>query len=251
MDDPDKALKYFAHKRSSTDHGVVVPSQIRYVRYFKEAFLGNIDPLNQKKLILRKLIMRPIPHYSIDGGCRPYFEIYDVRTAEWVLLFSSRQEENKRYTRSDFSFALDINVLVQGDILIRAYHQTKTSQLNILMFRFNFHTSFIKDYKLDLRHHELDGILLASMRFDEYFCIRLMFAPIESVPAELIRAPSREILDPHLVAQDSVEHLDDLVALPQQQDKEIEDMSSIPELTIPEDSKEPLDDTSFLKTTKH
>jgi len=202
-----------------------------------------VNHLDQKKLILRKLVMRPIPHYSLDGGCIPYFEIYDVRTAEWVLLYSNKEEENKHYTRSDYSCALDIDILVQGDILIRGYHQTKNSQLNILMFRFNFHTSFIKDYKLDLRRHDLDGILLANMRFESYFCIRLMFAPVESVPAALIRAPSQEILHPHMVQQDSVERLDDLVALPQQQDGVIEDMSSIPELQVPDDSKESFDDS--------
>ncbi|ELR12175.1 C2 calcium/lipidbinding (CaLB) region-containing protein [Acanthamoeba castellanii str. Neff] len=71
----DKALRYFACKRSITMWGVTNPSQVRSVQYFEQVYVKGRVP-SAKALVLREVIMHTIPNF--DKGCSPYVEIFST-----------------------------------------------------------------------------------------------------------------------------------------------------------------------------
>jgi protein-tyrosine phosphatase len=178
---PEEALAYFAHKRSATNEGVEVPSQQRYVFYLHSVLNNMVDPSPPKKLILNKMLLRPVPSFTLNGGCTPVIEIVNMETNE--VIFTSPRTEWKQYLQQDPCVIIEVDAMIQGDILVRVFHQASILSKSILrsspMFRLSFHTSFISQSHLDLTKLQLDSPgpgRLNDSRFAEDFSVRLVFS---------------------------------------------------------------------------
>eukprot|EP01091_Cochliopodium_minus_P018634 TRINITY_DN7614_c0_g1_i1.p1 TRINITY_DN7614_c0_g1~~TRINITY_DN7614_c0_g1_i1.p1 ORF type:complete len:679 (-),score=154.91 TRINITY_DN7614_c0_g1_i1:367-2403(-) len=172
-----ESLEYFAQKRSSKQKGVTQPSQLRYVRYFAEILTSQIKPL-PVRLMLRKIRMTSLPHFSKRRvGCKPILKIYSMIELPRKLLFASSTKEDVEFiSKSDGDIFWYPNCLMKGDIIVICKHMGNHTKR--LMFRFSFHTAFVKE-KFILTKNQLDGLPKgpkgARNFYDDDFAIELTF----------------------------------------------------------------------------
>jgi len=162
------ALNYFASRRSNSQSGVANPSQIRYVGYF-----GSVKelPTAPKKLMTRFHI-KPIPAIA-NGGVTLAIEVLDGRASPYSVLYHTPHP--KFHPKQDFEITLEMNVMVQGDVLVILYDQTTLLGMStsVLLARFCFHTAF-HDNGLILKRDDLDGDKskgLHDQRFSPSTCV--------------------------------------------------------------------------------
>jgi len=180
----EEALAFFATQRSATGEGVVVPSQRRYVKYFEQILNGQIPlSVDAKQVVLKSIVMRPVPTYDMHGQCTPSIQILRMGQIP-QLLFSNQNTELRSFSpTADGAIVIEMgDMILQGDVLIRVYHESFVSGfIDRMMFRFVFHTSFITSHFFDLFKKDLDDPnsgVLKDYRFPEDFCVRLMFSAI-------------------------------------------------------------------------
>jgi len=199
FDSADKALEFFALRRSSTGDGVEGPSQARYVHYVADISLKKLVVFPPKKLKLNKILMRPIPSFSLSNGCLPTIEIVNVESKE--IIYVTPKDQWKTFNKDEFCAFLDLNLLVAGDLLVRFYHQpselSKTMLRSSPMFRVGFHTSFVPSLHLDFSKDQLDTMLqgpLKDNRFTSDFSVRFVFSEFN---ASLLEDKQFEALQIH------------------------------------------------------
>ena len=134
---------------------VMLPSQLRYIRYF-ESIMQGTHP-SGSTLRLTRITIPDIPDMG-NGSCSPFIEIYNKNR----LVFSSYRKGSKSrgvvtpVSVSDTAvFKLDVQI--QGDVFIRCRHFDPSSPTTI--FRTQFHTGFIQMFRLDSDSSELDASL--------------------------------------------------------------------------------------------
>lgn len=179
----EDALHFFAVRRSSTEEGVTVPSQKRYVKYIEQLLSGQVAlAVESKVLKLKCILFRPVPSYGFAEECTPSIEI--LRMGQFPeLLYTNQTTELRTYTSNDSAIMIDMGGMsLQGDVLIRVYHEgVLTGITTKMMFRFGFHTSFVSASFLDLYKNDLDDSsngALKDERFPLNFCVRLMFSEV-------------------------------------------------------------------------
>jgi protein-tyrosine phosphatase len=189
---PQECVKIFNRARSAVGDGVVVPSQVRAVKYIDELMKGSISRVllnTPTRLRLHKILMRPVPLCDIGGkGCRPWFEVYQgVRSFNSAVpLFSSKPE--RKFVDEDYVVSLSCDIDVEGDIVLKFYHRQQMKSVGIFsiithevpIFRCYFHTSFVTHHFLDLSLKELDAedraIESNDTRFQPGFMVRILFS---------------------------------------------------------------------------
>ncbi|TNV81716.1 hypothetical protein FGO68_gene11784 [Halteria grandinella] len=80
------AITYYGWKRFSHGKGVTQPSQVRYVEYFEQVYIGIIKSPSLKSP--QKIIIQTIPDVSGSGRCKPYVEI--VNGVNFEVLWNIR-----------------------------------------------------------------------------------------------------------------------------------------------------------------
>ena len=182
-----ESLHYIAGRRGIPDAmDLLVPSQKRYLEYFGNVLEG-VRP-SSEPILLRRVIMNSIPHmsrYKESYGCCPYIQLFKfgrlfaTAAASGNAVNDAKQQMLLHWVEeSEGAISFNVNMAIQGDILIRCRHAEPTGK-RISMFRAAFHTSFISGGVLRLNKSQLDGCYEDS-RFDDDFFVDLIFAPIES-----------------------------------------------------------------------
>jgi len=129
----DKALAFFAMKRSLNNWGVTNPSQVRYVRYMENIIYKHQIPLS-RPLKLVYLHMKNVPAYSssfVDSypligkaGCCLLLNVYCVSNGKQLVFSNENLSEEKRTFPSGLPVTFDINCIIQEDQLIEVYYVT-------------------------------------------------------------------------------------------------------------------------------
>jgi hypothetical protein len=192
---PMDALQYVANRRKTTIDNLTIPSQQRYVQYFAN-MLDGVKPRSEP-LLLRRVIINSIPIFGVHGpgqdspGCCPYIQIFKCGrlVATTVPNGSDGKDRETKDGRaaaglqlkwidaSEGSVSFNVDVAVQGDLLLRCRH-ADASGVRVSMFRAAFHTGYVPSGVLRLTRAQLDGSHSDS-RYNEDFFVDLIFAPIE------------------------------------------------------------------------
>ncbi|KAL8024971.1 putative pleckstrin domain, PH-like domain superfamily, protein-tyrosine phosphatase [Plasmopara halstedii] len=148
---------------SARGQGVRFPSQALYIYYFLKVLrrMGRvptqIPPLRPaKKMLLRTIVLNGVPDFEAPphGGCTPFLQVLPAPSQHHQpqLLYNSSWQNPKfeTYLADPFgSIMFEINVEVQGDVLVRCFHANTTNILGkrmIKMFHFTFNTDFFHNY---------------------------------------------------------------------------------------------------------
>lgn len=198
---PIEALQYVADRRGISVDYLTIPSQRRYVQYFSN-MLDGVKPRSEP-LLLRRVIINSIPIFGDNNlgennkGCCPYVQLFKngrlIATAVPHVETDptgadtpggekqAQQRISLKWIRaSEGSASFNVDIAVQGDILLRCRH-ADVSGARVSMFRAAFHTGYVPVGVLRLTKAQLDGTVNDS-RFDEEFFMDLIFAPIERAP---------------------------------------------------------------------
>mmetsp|Transcript_3255 Transcript_3255/g.5982 ORF Transcript_3255/g.5982 Transcript_3255/m.5982 type:complete len:831 (-) Transcript_3255:218-2710(-) len=199
--DVNSALEYIAQCKRISVQSLTIPSQVRYVSYFAN-MLDGVRP-SQPPLMLKRIIMNSAPTFgkrpappSGDGsdenapgetlfGCAPYLQIFKAGN----LVFTTAASVNYAQTKDDLPFCTTndgpvsflTEAVVQGDILLRCRHLTKSGQ-RVSMFRCAFHTGYVPPKVLRLTKAQLDGAC-GDKRFADDFFLDLIFEPCDEATA--------------------------------------------------------------------
>mmetsp|Transcript_8857 Transcript_8857/g.13216 ORF Transcript_8857/g.13216 Transcript_8857/m.13216 type:complete len:795 (+) Transcript_8857:27-2411(+) len=214
QEDPNKALEYIAHCKRMDAEALTIPSQRRYVSYFKNMMDG-VRP-SQPPILLKRVIMSEAPKFGRNFvqedhneskesteslpeenqlGCSPYLQIFKAGK----LVFTTAASKSYNQSKDDLPFCLPsegsitfpIETIVQGDILIRCRHLTRKGQ-RVSMFRAAFHTGYIPPKVLRLSKTQLDGAC-SDKRYSDDFFIDLIFEECSAAMASkhLISSPEK------------------------------------------------------------
>lgn len=195
--DPTAALEYIARCKRLDVETLTIPSQRRYASYFAN-MLDGVRP-SQPPLLLKRIIMSEAPAFGKcppnekrgkpDGqedelGCAPYLQIFKagqlVFTTAAAMSYTQGKDDLPFCVPSDGPISFPIELVVQGDILVRCRHLTKKGQ-RVSMFRAAFHTGYVPPKVLRLSKSQLDGAC-SDKRFDNDFFLDLIF---EACDAEM------------------------------------------------------------------
>jgi hypothetical protein len=114
-------------------------------------------------------------------GCAPYLQIFKagklLHTAPASLHLQQSEKELPFCQVADGNIAFHINLVVQGDILIRCRHLGGQKQ-RISMFRAAIHTGYAPPKVMRLTKSQLDGACLDD-RFPDDFFLDLIFEAVD------------------------------------------------------------------------
>lgn len=145
FDNAKDCLTYYGIMRVSNGKGVTVPSQIRYVYYFENILKNNTPhPVVFKELVIKKLRMYTIPHFSnIGSTCTPIFTIEN----DTNVLNSTDIRKKETYGDSVpyVDFVLGENGFrVKGDVKIKFVNCHSLGKKET-MFKLWFNTCFVPE----------------------------------------------------------------------------------------------------------
>ena len=202
FNDVNSALEYIAKCKRISVQSLTIPSQVRYVSYFAN-MLDGVRP-SQPPLMLKRIIMSEAPKFgkraappstSEDGsseentttsgqalfGCAPYLQLFKggnlVFTTAASVNYAQTKDDLPFCTTSDGPVSFLTESVVQGDVLLRCRHLTKSGQ-RVSMFRAAFHTGYVPPKVLRLTKAQLDGAC-GDKRFPDDFFLDLIFEPCD------------------------------------------------------------------------
>uniref|UniRef100_A0A0E0LT90 Formin-like protein n=1 Tax=Oryza punctata TaxID=4537 RepID=A0A0E0LT90_ORYPU len=154
-----------------------MPSQIRYLHYISRRNVSSVWPPGDRALTLDCVILRNIPGFNGEGGCRPIFRIYGkdplLATSNTPkVLFSTpkRSKYVRLYKKVDCELIkIDIHCHIQGDVVLECISLDADQQREEMIFRVMFNTAFIRSNILMLNRDEIDILWDAKDRFPKEF----------------------------------------------------------------------------------
>ena len=218
-----QALDYIAACKQITAEELTIPSQRRYASYFKN-MLDGVRP-SQPPVMLRRIIMSEAPRYAKgpprqksegdDGssnkkassgsnedsearllGCVPYLQIFKagklLRTTPATLNFQQSENDLPFCQVADGNISFHVNLVVQGDILVRARHLTATKK-RVSMFRAAFHTGYAPPNVMRLTKAQLDGACSDDRFIDDFF-VDFIFETVDAEEASRMLKEEEEQL---------------------------------------------------------
>ncbi|CAN6459059.1 unnamed protein product [Victoria cruziana] len=165
-----------------------LPSQLRYLNYISRRNVGSTWPPADRVLTLDCVILRDIPNFNGEGGCRPLFRVYGQDTfsptnrSTKVLFSISKKSKNVRLYRQEACelVKVDIRCRVQGDVVLECINLDEDMQREEMMFRVMFNTSFIRSNILMLNHDEIDILWDAKDRFPKDFRAEILLSDMDT-----------------------------------------------------------------------
>lgn len=159
----------------------LLPSQTRYMQYMQEIIHGNVPKMRRIKI--QKVILDGIPEIEQEGSAvRPYLQIF--KGTEMVFTTISKDLPPVSYFPSDISICFDVNLEIEGDVLIRCRHLGKDNK-PLTIFRMMFNTAFTADLVVRFTKNDLDGAF-NDQRFSDEFTTDVFLAEnIETDDCEL------------------------------------------------------------------
>ncbi|PWA59015.1 hypothetical protein CTI12_AA393350 [Artemisia annua] len=164
-----------------------IPSQLRYLQYVSRRNAGVEWPPSDRALTLDCLIIRMIPDFDGNGGCRPIFRIYGQdplcpgdKTPK-VLFSTPKTSKNKECVL----VKIDINCHVQGDIVLECINLHSDLTREKMMYRAMFNTAFIRSNILMLNRDEIDVLWEAKDLFPMNFRAELLFSDMDAAASKV------------------------------------------------------------------
>lgn len=186
FDSAERSVRFFGCKRSVLEMGVQQPSQVRYVHYFANV-LSSHSYMRPRKRYIRRVEISPVPNVGKLGGIFPLLQIFDARQLPYNLLTNTawsmaRGHINRHYPPSSPAILIDMDVLCQGDTLLRFFHVSRritSKDKTVPVFRCAFHTAFLSyTDTLVFSKKELD-LAHTDKHIPSNFTVRIFFDPDE------------------------------------------------------------------------
>ncbi|VFQ61312.1 unnamed protein product [Cuscuta campestris] len=170
-----------------------IPSQLRYLQYVSRRNVATAWPPLDRAVTLDCVILRMIPNFDGDGGCRPVFRIYGqdpllIGDRSPKLLFSTKKGKPVRHYKQAESelLKIDINCNVQGDVVLECISLYDDMEREQMMFRVMFNTSFIRSNIVMLNRDEIDTPWDAKDQFPKDFRAEILFSEMDAAAASVI-----------------------------------------------------------------
>ncbi|CAL5044167.1 unnamed protein product [Urochloa decumbens] len=165
-----------------------VPSQLRYLKYVSKKHTSpELWPPVDRMLNLNCIIIRKVPNFDGQGGCRPIFRIYgldplapDDRATK--VLFSTPKTSDfvQLYTQEECEIIkVNVHCPVQGDIVIECISLDEDFEHEVMVFRAMFSTAFIEDNLLVLDRDQIDILWDTKHRFPVDFRVEAIFSEMD------------------------------------------------------------------------
>lgn len=162
------------------------PSHMRYLRYISRR--GLELPPQDKPFTLECMILKVVPDFDGEGGCRPIVRIYgtDPLTSAGrssKILFSSLK--TKRHVQchgqaESEPIKIHVHCHIQGDVVIECVHIDEDLGQERMMFRVMFNTAFIQSNVLLLSREDVDVVWDANDRFLKEFKAEMHFQDFDA-----------------------------------------------------------------------
>ncbi|KAK4712810.1 hypothetical protein R3W88_018717 [Solanum pinnatisectum] len=170
-----------------------IPSQLRYLQYVARRNVNMQWPPLDRALTLDCIIIRAIPNFDGEGGCRPIFRIYGqdpflVSDRSPKILFSTpkRNKVVRHYKQAECELVkIDINCHIQGDVVLECICLHDDLEREQMMFRTMFNTAFIRSNILILNRDELDTLWDAKDQFPKDFRAEVLFSEMDTAASIL------------------------------------------------------------------
>ncbi|KAK4486296.1 hypothetical protein RD792_008967 [Penstemon davidsonii] len=164
------------------------PSQLRYLQYVSRRNISPEWPPPERPLSLDCLILRAIPKFDNQKGCRPIIRIFgrnllskDGLSTQMIYSMHKKGRQVRHYRQKDSDvIKIDIQCLVQGDVVLECVHLDLDPEREVMMFRIMFNTAFIRSNILMLNCENLDTLWDSKARFPKGFRAEVLFGDVES-----------------------------------------------------------------------
>ncbi|KAI3869378.1 hypothetical protein MKW92_034980 [Papaver armeniacum] len=165
------------------------PSQLRYLYYVARRNITPEWPPTERALSLDCLILRGIPNFDSQSGCRPIIRIFGRKLSSKgglltheLFSMSKTKKSVRHYGQVDCDvIKIDIQCLVQGDVVLECLHMDVELDREIMMFRIMFNTGFIRSNILMLNSEDLDILWDSKDRFPKGFRAEVLFGEVENI----------------------------------------------------------------------
>ncbi|CAL0314213.1 unnamed protein product [Lupinus luteus] len=173
-----------------------LPSQLRYLQYVARRNITPEWPPPERALSLDCVILRAIPSFDVQNGCRPMVRIFGRNLLsksglETHMIYSmlNKKKSLKHYRQADCDvIKIDIQCFVQGDVVLECVHMDLDLEREVMMFRVMFNTAFIRSNILMLNAENLDILWDSKERYPKGFRAEVLFGDVESISPT--RAPT-------------------------------------------------------------
>ena len=108
---------------------------------------------------------------------RPYLQIF--KGPDMIFNSISKDTPPVSYFPSDISICFDVNIEIEGDVLIRCRHLGRNNK-PLTIFRIMFHTAFTKELVIRFSKDEIDGPA-SDDRFPQGFTTDLFLADNQEI----------------------------------------------------------------------
>ncbi|XP_022735918.1 LOW QUALITY PROTEIN: formin-like protein 14 [Durio zibethinus] len=171
------------------------PSQLRYLQYVARRNIAPEWPPPVRALSLDCLILRAIPSFDTQNGCRPIIRIFgrnlhngDGLYTQMLFSMSKKSKMLRHYRQADCDvIKIDIQCSVQDDVVLECVHLDLDPEREVMMFRVMFNTAFIRSNILMLNSENLDILWDSKERYPKGFRAEVLFGEVES--SSLPKAP--------------------------------------------------------------
>lgn len=174
-----------------------IPSQLRYLQYVSRRNVPSEWPPLDRTLTLDCVIIRLIPDFDGEGGCRPVFRIYGQdpfaasdRTPKLLFSTPKRSKTVRHYKQAESELVkIDINCAIQGDVVLECISMHDDMEREEMMFRVVFNTAFIRSNILIVNREEIDILWDVKDHFPKEFRAEVLFSDMDAasfvVPVDL------------------------------------------------------------------
>lgn len=171
-----------------------IPSQIRYLQYISRRITGSEWPPPERALTLDCVILRIIPNFDGEGGCRPIFRIFgqdpfstEDRTPKMLFSTPKKSKNVRHYRQADCDVAkIDIQCNIQGDVVLECINVDSDLAREEMMFRIMFNTSFVRSNILMLNRDDIDILWNAKDCFPKEFRAEVLFSDMDASSSPLL-----------------------------------------------------------------
>ncbi|XP_050937512.1 formin-like protein 13 isoform X3 [Cucumis melo] len=165
-----------------------VPSQLRYLQYVARRNVALEWPPMDRALTLDCIILRFIPNFDGEGGCRPIFRIYGQdpllvsdRTPKVLYSTPKRSKNVRAFKQAESELVkIDVNCHIQGDVVLECITLHDDMEFEEMMFRAMFNTAFIRSNILILNREEIDTLWNAKDKFPKDFRAEILFSEMDA-----------------------------------------------------------------------
>ncbi|GLU05281.1 hypothetical protein SLE2022_223900 [Rubroshorea leprosula] len=164
------------------------PSQLRYLQYVARRNIAPEWPPPERALSLDCVIIRAIPSFDAQNGCRPIIRIFGRNlhgkgglSTQMLFSMSKKRKNIRHYCQADCDvIKIDIQCFVQGDVVLECVHLDLDPEREVMMFRVMFNTAFIRSNILMLNPENLDMLWDSKERYPKGFRAEVLFGEVDS-----------------------------------------------------------------------